>query len=251
MGRAAIIRKQFQIPGRMRFWSGLLFFVVVLILVLWGGRQVKDWLYDGSRLPLNKFVVQGAQRPIVRAEIEAVLQGLPKTTSFFELNVDKLQQQLAAQPWVYQVAVRKQWPERLGVYVTEQQVMAHWGEQQLINRYGEIFSAPTQGVKLPDLWLSGRADEADKVVAMYHQLQPLFQSGPFRLTHLTMTGRGAWIVELDNGWKLYVGQQRVMERLQRFLSVYPQIQPQQQIAYLDLRYDTGIAVGWKNNKKVS
>lgn len=52
-------------------------------------------------------------------------------------------------------------------------------------------------------------------------------------------------MQLDKGPVLILGRGDVVARLQRFIDVYPLLDEHERIAYLDLRYDTGIAVGWK------
>ena len=58
--------------------------------------------------------------------------------------------------------------------------------------------------------------------------------------------RHAWILVLNNGIRLELGKEALVERVKRFLLLYPKLKhKQQQIVYFDLRYDTGVAVGWK------
>lgn len=55
---------------------------------------------------------------------------------------------------------------------------------------------------------------------------------------------------LTNGIKLNLGRGDTMKRLARFVELYPVLQQQAQtdgkrISYVDLRYDSGAAVGWE------
>ena len=44
---------------------------------------------------------------------------------------------------------------------------------------------------------------------------------------------------------LKLGRQEYINRLQRYIDVYPLLaEDQKSVSYVDLRYDTGLAVGW-------
>ena len=54
-------------------------------------------------------------------------------------------------------------------------------------------------------------------------------------------------VQLANGIELNLGRQEFIDRLQRFIDVYPLLAKQPKaVKYVDLRYDTGLAVGWQD-----
>ena len=71
----------------------------------------------------------------------------------------------------------------------------------------------------------------------------------FTLKVAAMTARRSWQLTLNNDIKLNLGRGDTMKRLQRFMELYPVLQQQAQtdgkrISYVDLRYDSGAAVGW-------
>lgn len=66
------------------------------------------------------------------------------------------------------------------------------------------------------------------------------------IAELSLSERFAWQVQLKNGIELNLGRQEFIDRLQRFIDVYPLLTQQEKaVKYVDLRYDTGVAVGWK------
>ena len=75
----------------------------------------------------------------------------------------------------------------------------------------------------------------------FHQFDPVKVAA--------MTARRSWQLTLNNDIKLNLGRGDTMKRLQRFMELYPVLQQQAQtdgkrISYVDLRYDSGAAVGW-------
>ncbi len=57
---------------------------------------------------------------------------------------------------------------------------------------------------------------------------------------------------LGNGIMLELGREDKMARIQRFINVYPELVKQEKsVARVDLRYDTGLAVGWEDAQEES
>lgn len=77
-----------------------------------------------------------------------------------------------------------------------------------------------------------------------------------------MSERFSWQLTLSDGVLLNLGREDRIVRIQRFMDIYPRIKSQaliensslkkkkksthKVIDYIDLRYDTGLAVGWKS-----
>ena len=226
--------------------------VVFFILVMWGLYQsalnVKGWLTDANRLPMSELLLQGQHQYLSVDELRnAVLDGA-ELRNFFELDVNALQTRLNALPWVAQVSVRKKWPNKIKVYLTEQLVAARWSDHRFVNTKGEVFAAPDR-VKMPLMQLSGPDDQAVKVLEASHQYEAQLAAKGYKLLGVNLTPRHAWELTLDGNIRLFLGRADVARRLQRFIDAFPVIEPREQVAYVDLRYDTGMAVGWKQSKE--
>ena len=79
--------------------------------------------------------------------------------------------------------------------------------------------------------------------------QALAQPQPPVSPQLVLTERYSWQLILVDGVSLNLGREDRIQRVQRFMDAYRQIkafaQDDMQVDYIDLRYDTGMAVGWK------
>ncbi|GAL06479.1 cell division protein FtsQ [Photobacterium aphoticum] len=160
-------------------------------------------------------------------------------------DVDDIQHALEAMPWVARAAVRKQWPDTLKVYLVEQQPVASWDDQYLVNADGVVFTAPMAQAGKPLVALAGPDGSSQEVLSVWHEMQPLLQRAGFDIARLTLNERRAWRVWLTNGIRLELGRTDRIERLRRFISLSPDLEQQgKAIEYVDLRYDTGAAVGW-------
>ncbi|MCE9680290.1 FtsQ-type POTRA domain-containing protein [Shewanella sp. AS1] len=223
---------------------GLIFLFLVLCGLTMGGWKLHRVLNDADALPIEAVAIKGQRRFTSDSEIQLALQDLMKR-SFFSADVNQVQQALEALPWVYHASVRREWPAKLKIYLVEQQAVAHWNETQWLNQQGEVFQAPAIEGIAPLPYLEGPDDQAQVVLTNYRQINELLTINGFKLTDLQLSPRHAWLAFLDSGIELNLGREDKMARVQRFIDVYPILIKQgKPVAKVDLRYDTGLAVGW-------
>ena len=153
-------------------------------------------------------------------------------------------------PWIKQVSVRKQWPDELKIHLVEYVPIARWNDQHMVDAEGNTFSVPpdrTSKQVLPMLY--GPEGSANEVLQGYREMGQMLAKDRFTLKEAAMTARRSWQLTLNNDIKLNLGRGDTMKRLARFVELYPVLQQQAQtdgkrISYVDLRYDSGAAVGW-------
>lgn len=228
------------------FILGVVFLLLVLIGLSVSAIKVNDWLENKQKVPLKNVVLNGQLSHVTQHEVETTLRtGQP--VSFFLLDVDKAHEDLEQLPWVYQASIRKKWPDTLVVYVIEQQAVAQWNGDSLLNQNGGVFYAPLgeKEVSLPKLYGPGGSELT--ALQGFKAMQGLLSSSRVGIAELFLSERYAWNIKLDNGISVNLGRKEFMDRLQRFIDVYPLLQKEKkQIQYVDLRYDTGVAVGWQD-----
>ena len=241
---------QLQFKQRPAFYAGLLFFIVALVTLLWLAVKANNWLHSQQSAPVRQVRLYGDFHHIDATVLHQTLQQ-QYVGNFFSVNVDQVQQFLLQQPWVYQVAVRKQWPDALVVVVTEQRPVAIWNQQQLLNTQGEVFQAPIEQLKTTLPMLTGPEGSQQDALAMFRHMQGLLALHKFNAVALGLTERFSWQVSLSNGVALKLGREDTLKRLQRFIELYPVISKHktEAVAEVDLRYDTGIAVRYSTEQK--
>lgn len=93
---------------------------------------------------------------------------------------------------------------------------------------------------------------AKEVLISFRQMDELLRINSFKLDRLSLSPRHAWEATLGNGIMLELGREDKMARIQRFINVYPELVKQEKsVARVDLRYDTGLAVGWEDAQEES
>jgi cell division protein FtsQ len=231
------------------FCTGFLFLCSVLGTVMWGGVQLHDLLNDADALPIEAVAIKGERLYTTDGEIKNALQSLMQN-SFFNADVADVQKALESLPWVYHASVRREWPARFKVTLQEQQAVSHWNELSWLNINGEVFDALAHSEHDALPMLSGPKGTENEVLISYRQLDELLKINGFKLTRLRLSPRHAWHAVLANGIEIELGREDKMSRIQRFINVYPTLkQSEKPVATVDLRYDTGFAVGWDDSNK--
>lgn len=244
MTKAAEQKKKFN----WSFWSGGLFFVLVVVTLISISWYITQIMSAQESAPVTALVISGEMPYTTRQDILTVIKGVD-LGNFFQVDVNQVQQQILLLPWVYSVSVRKQWPNELKIYVVDQLPLALWNGDFLINKQGKAFQADTSRLKAPLPQFFG--PEGSEIVALdnFQNLNKLLEFSGLAIDELMLSERFSWQLTLNDGVVLNLGRERRVERIQRFMDVYPQIKDKkeenQQVDYIDLRYDTGVAVGWK------
>lgn len=230
--------------------AGIIFLLLVLGTIAFGGFVVLKWMNDASRQPLSKLVVTGKIHYTKDDDIRQAILALGAPGTFMSQNVDVIQQQIERLPWIQQVSVRKQWPDELKIHLVEYVPVARWNDLHMVDAEGKSFSVPASHVGkeiLPMLY--GPEGSESEVLAGYHQMDQVIKADKLTLKAASMTARRSWQLVTGDDIRLELGRSDTMKRLNRFIELYPALQQQataesKRIDYVDLRYDSGAAVGW-------
>lgn len=231
---------------RWQFWLGVLSLLIVVAGLYWAASAIYDTLMDEQEVPLDAIVLQGE---LVYTSVDEVREALidGEVGSFFAADVNTLRARIESLPWIYRASVRKEWPGRLRIYLVEQAPQAVWNDEQLINQRGTVFAGrveQTEG-QLPRLY--GPDKDVDEVIHQFERLRSLLELNGYEIAALTVTERFSVSVELTSGITLHLGREARLQRVQRFIDLAERLHSadERAIDYVDLRYDTGVAVGWR------
>lgn len=207
----------------------LLLFYAVLFLVI-----------HSPLFPVKRIAVDGDLTHVTREQLQYVVKNELKGT-FFTLDLDRTRQAFEKLPWVRHVEVRRFWPDRLNVNIEEHRAVARWGSSALLNQYGERFDAATSEM-LPTL--EGPEGTEKQLVEGFMQYRDVLAELGRVPTHVWLSDRRAWRLELDRKLMVEIGREDGVGRLRRFVTAYPNslARLDQPFEYVDLRYPNGFAV---------
>lgn len=232
---------------RVLRWIG-----AVLVLVLFAGAG--SWgvmtLRDPAVLPLKVVRIDGKLRNLDRRALEQAVGGVVDG-NFFTVDLDVVRAAALKLPWVDQVTVRRIWPDTLNMWVEEQQPIARWGDKQLVNDRGDLFTPEPEALKTALPRLTGPDDSAAEMVARYQRMSRRFAALKLEIDRLIRDGRGAWTVGFKQGVELKLGHSETEARVERFVRLYPRLEQaeERRVKRVDMRYANGVAVLWEEAGK--
>lgn len=167
---------------------------------------------------------------------------------FFDTRVEKVSAAIRQIPWVAEADVRREWPHTLHVEITEEMPVARWNADGLIDAQGRVFVHGQAAAYKSLPLLSGDDADAQDVLAEYDTLAALVAPRGLAIAELDVDARGAATVELDDGIEVRLGREDAAARLARFTAMaLPALGAKlAAVAYVDMRYTNGFAVGWKS-----
>ena len=215
-----------------------------LLALTVGALAALTWALDR---PVSVISMDGSFQRVSPGQIENAVAPFAGK-GFMSADLDAIQRAIQEVPWVDQARVQRRWPNSLHVTVTEQVAAARWGESGLLNTRGELFVRSSAHVP-PELPRLSGPDGTEAVVAhRYLAVQGRMQEAGMRIAALRLDERGAWEMDLDSGVTVRLGRRDVDERLDRFIRTASQVLAHRltEIAYVDMRYSNGFAIGWRN-----
>ncbi len=203
------------------------------------------YLSDVSQFPINTVKISASFQRISRQQLEAVLSTYQQY-SFFSLPAQRLQLALQSLDWADTASVNRIWPDVLNIKLVEKEPVAKWN-QSLITADGRLFSvgAADEGFEFSEL--TGPDSQKNDVLQIYQKLSKLLSSYGLNVALLKLHDNQSWDLSLTNGIDLHLGKQDLEKRVERFCKAYQATLASKldQLASVDLRYERGMAVLWR------
>lgn len=223
--------------------SGTWMFGIVALMLLGGAGYLSQLLADPAAFPIRKVTVEGDFRYLAPAHIQTLVSRAVQG-GFFQVDVQAVRLRILDEPWVYEARVQRMWPDAIRVSIDEQQPVAYWGDQALLNQDADMF-VPSRATRPRGLvHLHGPVGAENEVLATYRDVAAQFAGLPLEIASVTLSERRAWTVGLRDGAMIIIGRHAIDRRLARFTRAYKALLEQhwQRIAVVDLRYTNGFAI---------
>ena len=203
-------------------------FAVVLLVLQVANNKIEN-------LDLN-----GSFEYVAQSEVLENLEGV-YPQGYVALDVQEIHQRLLSMPMVATVEVEKVWPDTLRVSIQEEQPIAIWNQTSLLSQAGDILPVSFEKLALP--MLTGAKESSHLVMQHYLLFNKWCKRHGLGLVGLSKSTSG-WLIEEKNGLKIWLDGANAMSGLRQLESVVDQFQLAQ-IRSIDLRYEQGFAVAWK------
>lgn len=160
---------------------------------------------------------------------------------FISLDVVEVQQRLEKLVMVSSAQVEKIWPDTLKINIAEEAPVAIWNEKSMLNQQGDILPIALKDLQLPML----KGDDSNMVMQHFLLFKRFAKLHQLNLTALDFSASG-WLLEHGNGLKIRLDGSTAMQGLKTLETVMDQFQLAN-IDSIDMRYEQGFAIAWKES----
>ncbi len=216
--------------------------LIAVALLLWG---TVSWAARQAPFAFREVVVRGALVHVDAANLESVVRRELSGT-FFTMNLERARASLSKLPWVRNIALRRQWPQRLEVTVEEHVPFGRWNDTALVDTFGDVFAAAYDEA-LPQF--AGPPDRAAEVAERYRESTAALAPLGLTVDAVRLSARGGWQITAKGASSrlaIELGREEPAVRLARFVGVYERTigtlgRAGTRIEHVDLRYRNGFA----------
>jgi cell division protein FtsQ len=189
--------------------------------------------------PVKRVIFAGELDRLRHADLDALSQAIQAAPAA-SVTLASVREAARRVPWVREATVRRLFPDAVEITFQAHEAVARWNDHQLLNRYGEAFTA-ADASELPRL--RGPDGSGAAMLAEYAALaKTLAPLGALR--ELRLSARGAWQALLASGMVLELGRTDMNARARRFVAAWSQASTHvAEARHADLRYPNGFALG--------
>ncbi len=233
--------------------------IICVILIVGGGLWGWRYLHLPTTLPIRAVKVVGEYEFVDQQALQKTV--IPfVTTGFFNVNIRGAEAALLQIPGVSVASLRRVWPDKIEIQVTEKKAQAILPDGQIYATDGSVFMPfhsehlnPLLEKKLSQLPVfAGSVEDLPAVAAFYQQAQRLLGQDGFRVNFVGCDELGSWTVGVTNmttNMTIVLGRDHLLEKLARFTQNYGILEKtnQNKIPILiDLRYNLGFAAEYSS-----
>jgi len=224
--------------------------ILMLVLGVIGCGAYFEQVETSPILPILHVTVDGEFSHIDKqALVEAVTPFA--IGGFVSVDVARLREAGEAIPWVKEIQVKRVWPDSLHLVVEEQEAIALWGDDALVNNKGNLFFPAKKSFPEGLVQLRGPKGSSRVVAEQFYVMSRLVSTLGLSVQEVEMNERRAWTIKLSNGVNVMLGRIDSEQRLQRFATTFKAVlQPyEKDITAVDMRYTNGLSVAWVTGQK--
>lgn len=233
-------------PIEWRYWLRHSFMLLFVLIITGAGIYLKQV----DTFPILHVTVDGEFSHIDKEALVEAVTPYAKG-GFMSVDVARIREAGEALPWVKVVQVKRIWPDSLHLVVEEQEAIAQWSDNALVNNQGNLFFPAKSSFPEGLVQLNGPKGSSDLVAKRFSEVTHLVASLGLSVQQIEMNDRRAWTITLSNGLNVMLGRIDGEQRLQRFADAFSTVlQPYKDtITAVDMRYTNGLSVAWATGQK--
>lgn len=238
-------------------WGRAVVLVGFLSCVLYGGSQLHwDSIYkkafEATHRPLANVKIESDFRFVSQQQLQDIISSRLHG-SFVDLDLGDVKLTIEKNPWIEEVSIERIWPDSIKLKVKEHRPIARWNNNGYISNDGKLIIVESNETLMDLPLLSGAEGKSHEVTKNYLVFTEILKNSQLKVTGISVDKKSSWEINIDNTFSLVLGRQRIHERLENFQYVYEKHLKDQKtnIVRIDMRYEQGLAVKWKESALVA
>ncbi len=224
-----------------------------LLLVLFAFYiSLSSWLSNVDTFPIKYVRIEGDLKHVSKESVSAASSTLLET-GFFALNTNGITEKLEHIEWVKSARVSRVWPDTVSLKIIEQQPVAIWNKQFLLNGKGEIFKPKMKEIRgvLPSL--AGDDMKSAQLYASFKQINNGLSEMGVSINTLSETNYGSWSAETVSGVQIEAGNIDPFKKIVTGIKLLTlaKMDVLSRIKKVDMRYPNGVSVIWKEGESLN
>ncbi|MGH6610173.1 MAG: cell division protein FtsQ/DivIB, partial [Burkholderiaceae bacterium] len=167
---------------------------------------------------LKRIEVRGDLRHVTAPSVRSFVAGrfAGKRGNYFTMPLEHARAVFETVPWVAQASVRRVWPNRLRVTLTEHRALGVWSDGRLLSDQGELFVANPDEAEiygaLPEF--SGPDEVAKDAARRYYELSAQLAPLSLRIDAIDVSDRKAWSLRVSQANSEEIGARASQSRIE-------------------------------------
>ena len=222
---------------------GLALTVVAGTAVAWVAQRPA---FDFRRIEIRGSAgdLQHVSQAAVRTAVAGRLAG-----NFFTMRLDETRRVFETVPWVAGASVRRVWPDRLVVTLTEHRALGVWSDGRVLSDQGRLFVANVAEAEVygPLVDFDGPPQFATEAARRFYEFAAVLAPLAIEIERVMVSERASWSLRASDGQRIELGRDdppgRLRERLALIDASYPLMLAKfgGPPSRIDARYPNGLA----------
>jgi cell division protein FtsQ len=212
--------------------------------------------FDFKRIEVygNAGELKHVSAAAVRTAVAGRLKG-----GFFTMRLDDARRAFETVPWVAGASVRRVWPNRLIVTLTEHRALGLWGDGRLLSDEGRLFVANAAEAEIygPLVEFDGPAQFAPEAARRYYEFAAALAALSMEIDAVDVSERASWSVHTRSEQTIELGRDDPPGQLQARLALVNASYPLMLAKFgappsrIDARYPNGLAAATPAGMKLA
>ncbi|XBC43497.1 MAG: cell division protein FtsQ/DivIB [Buchnera aphidicola (Meitanaphis flavogallis)] len=223
----------------------LIVFIILNSLIII--KLSKQWY----KKKLSHFIISGQFSYLNRKEMKDFILSLKTSCNFFFPCNFFIKNKLKEFTFIKKIKIQKQWPDTLLIHIVNTIPVAYWNDKYILDKK-EIIShiiKKKQSIKnIP--YFYGPKNSEKEILKNYEKIKNVLNKNNVILRSITITPYHSWKLLIENNIEIALGKINNIIQLKKLMMIWKTLKYEEKIKrkkikYIDLRYESGIAIAWK------